>query len=199
MTKRNMTMNSRRGRNNVPTTVLVAPNNDTMATRVDRTIASMRFQQSSCVLLAKSFSNFTSTATDQSGVLGFNYILSNEDVVALSSQFNEVKIKCIRYDIYHTGQSGTSAVFGTYHTNGSAPPTTYESVIDSEDSQVFNAGGERQQFYWQANGTLESVYQKLTGYVDFGGLRYNIPGQTSTGGTLFTVVISAVVVFRSRN
>jgi len=159
----------------------------------------MRYQQSSCTLLAKSFSTFVATTTDQTGVLGFNYILSNEDVVALSSQFNEVKIKCIRFDVYHTGQTGTSAVFGTYHTNGTSPPVTYESVIDSEDSQVFNAGGERQQFYLQSNGVLEHVYQKLSGYVDFGGLRYNIPGQTTAGGTLFTIVISAVVVFRSRN
>jgi len=183
----------------MPQTVLVAPNNDTLATRVDRTIASLRAQESSCVFLAKSYNAFQTSTTVTQGNIGFQSILSNEDVASLAAQFNEVKIKCIRFDVYHVGGSGSSTAFGTYHTNGTTPPTAYESVIDSEDSQVFNSGGERQQFYWQANGVLENVYQNLSTYVDFGGLRYNIPAQTAGGSPLFTIVVSAVVVFRSRN
>lgn len=191
--------NGKRGASRrAPQAMLVAPNNDTVAVRVDRTIAAMRAQESSFPFLAKSYSAFNSSTTATSGTIGFPTILGNEDVASLAAQFTEVKIKAIRYDIYHAGVSGGSAVFGTYHTNGNLPPVGYEDVIDSEDSQVLNSGGERQQFYWQANGPLEGVYQRLSGFVDFGGLRYNIPAQTSAGNTLFTIVVSAVVIFRGR-
>jgi len=150
------------------------------------------------VFLAKSYQGFNSSTTALSGTIGFTSILTNEDTAALASQFEEVKVKCIRFDIYHTGAAGGSAVFGTYHTNGNTPPVGYEDVIDSEDSQVLNTGGERQQFYWQESGPLEGVYQKFNGFVDFGGLRYNVPAQTTAGASLFTIVVSAVLVFRSR-
>jgi len=178
-------------------TVVVAPDGDTAAAKVDRQISDLRRSESTLRFLSKSFLNLSSPTTSGGGIVSFSTIVANEDFASLAAQFKEFRISAIRYELYHTGTPAGPTAFSTFHADGGSVAADEESVIDGEDAKYFEPGAGRQTWYWQPSGSLETEYQGVSSYTDFGGLRYY---QTSGTGTpqYGKLVISAIVLFRAR-
>lgn len=182
----------------------VAPQGDTMALRVDKMLASMRSGQSACpVLIKTSLSLVTSTTA---GILGsFTYLelAVTDDFASLAQQFNEFKVKCMRFRVCHTNPTNTTPlVFSTVHANvPSALPSTWlneASVVDGPDSKYISPGADPEVFYWNASGVSETEYQDVNTFNNHGGLRYYVP-QVTTSAQAAVVVVEALVVFRGRH
>jgi hypothetical protein len=183
--------------NRKPMTVVVAPDGDTAAAKVDRMIGELRRSESTCRFLSKSVLNLSSPTSSGGNIYSFANIATNEDFASLSAQFKEWRVSAIRFEVYHVGTPSGPTIFSTFHTGGGNVATDEESVLDGEDSKYFEPGAGRQCFYWQPSGNLENEYQGITNYTDFGGLRFFQTG--GSGAPLYAkVVVSCIILFRGR-
>jgi hypothetical protein len=183
--------------------VQVREDGDQGAARIDRTIASMRGQESSTVVLCKSSFRVTAdTVAPLTTDWSYPQIAGTDDFISLAQQFNEFKVKFMKFEVYHTNPSATAnTVVSTVHgifTGGI--PTAYQteaSVVDAPDSKYIQPGSEVQKFYWNASGTPENNYQSVSSFQNYGGYR-SYTDQVTTSQLVCTVIATACVVFRGR-
>lgn len=139
-------------------------------------------------------------------ILAGSQVRVMDDFTSLSAQFQTFRIKRIRFDIYDINPSLSAvAVWSTFHdvnSTGAQYVPTFSNVIDAPDSQVVPPGAGKLSLVWTAKGTEENTFQSTASTtpvpLDFGGLRYSIVGQPTTGNK-YMIVVKAIVDFRGRD
>lgn len=173
------------------------------AAYIDRCISTMQNSHSQITVLVQFDQLFTSS-TSASTFANFsgNLIRSADDFVSLQAQFQEFRVRGIRFDVYDlTAAVSLAVVFSTFHCTAATPPVyNFENVIDGPDSQLIPSGVGKVSFYWRAKGTEENNFQgdstSDAQILDFGGLRGAIPQSATT--KQFLVIMKCLVDFRAR-
>jgi len=192
---------SRRGGRRV---LQVREDGDAGAARIDRAISSMRVSESSTMVLCKTtFRILTSTTAPLNQEWTYPQVAATDDFVSLAQQFNEFKVKFMKFEIYHTNPTATAfAVASTCHASVSGPlPSTWTSeaaIVDAPDAKYLQPGSEKQVLYWNASGPQENEYQDVNSFINHGGYR-SLLDQSATSQALGTVIATACVVFRGRH
>lgn len=173
------------------------------AAYIDRCISTLQNSHSQVTVLVQLDQLFTSS-TSASTFTNFsgNLIRSADDFVSLQAQFQEFRVRGIRFDVYDlTAAVSLAVVFSTFHSTAVTPPAyNFENVIDGPDSQLIPSGVGKVSLYWRAKGTEENDFQgdstSDAAILDFGGLRGAIPQSATT--KQFLVVMKCLVDFRAR-
>jgi hypothetical protein len=182
----------------------VRADGDRRAARVDRAISSMRASESSTMVLCKSsFRLLTSTTVPLFNTWTYSQIALTDDFISLSQQFNEFKVKFMKFEIFHTNPTASANVaISTLHGDfDGGIPSSYTSeanVIDAPDGKYLSPGSEPLVLYWNATGTPENDYQNVASFSDYGGFRSALD-QTTSVQLVGTVIATACVVFRGRH
>jgi len=193
-----------KGRTRRPTNraqvVVTAPDGDVAGAMFNKMVGNMRANESAIPVLVKSSFGLSIQTTPAGNTISFAQIAATDDFVSLAAQFQTFKVKAMRFEVFHINPSAsTPTAVSTFHTDGGSfsSLTTEQSVVDGEDSKYLEPGSKKQDFYWNARGSLETGFQGVNAYADFGGLRYYIPAGTSNLDVA-RIVLTAQVVFRGR-
>lgn len=198
MVRRNARSRRAGGRSDI---VTVARDGDVMGARFDRMVSNQRSNESAVPILVKGVTGISTAAAGGSGVYTFNEITQEDDFLSLGAQFRLFKIKAMRFEVFHINPSNTvPIVISTFHNDGSLTGVTGQaSTVDGEDSKYLDPGDGKQVFYWNASNATEKLYQDVTSFTSFGGLRwYRETGSTNVDVPLVRIIITAQIVFRGR-
>jgi hypothetical protein len=174
--------------------------------KFDRVLSSLQNSHSQTSLVVSDEFNIGVSTGNTNAILAGSQVRVMDDFASMAAQFQTFRIKRMRFDVYDVNPSlVTTAVWSTFHdvnTTSSQYVPTFSNVVDAPDSQVIPPGSGKVTFIWTAKGTEENVFQSTASTtpapLDFGGLRYSIVGQPTTGSK-FMVVVKAVVDFRGRD
>jgi hypothetical protein len=198
-------MSRQRKNRRSPRVIQVREDGDRQAARIDRMISQQRSAGSLSVIDIKSTFDIGLTSGGGAATVTFTQVAGADDFVSMAQQFNEFKVKAMKFDVFHTNpSSSTPIVFSTLHSNffGDPPSTwaTEQSIVDAPDAMYLEPGSKKQSFYWNAMGTAENEFQDVNSFNNFGGLRWYVrPTTGGTGVVTAIVVMSAIVVFRGRH
>lgn len=145
-------------------------------------------------------SNYTAN-TVQNGTVGYSDAVGTDDFLSFAAQYQEFRIRAMRFEIYDLQPNNTSVVnfWSTYHTNGGSTPIDLESVVDRTDSRSVPPGDGKVSLAWVAHGIPEMGFQSTTaGSVGLGGLTYYTLSQAAITNTKYSVIAKFVVDFRGR-
>jgi hypothetical protein len=174
--------------------------------KFDRVLSQLQNSHSQVTLCCSDEFLIGVSTTAQNSILGQSQIRVFDDFVSLSAQFQTFRVKRIRFDVYDVNPGvSAGAVWSTWHdvtSTSSQYVPTFQQTVDAPDSQIVPPGTGKATFVWTAKGTAENEFQSTANnsgvtQLDFGGLRYWIPGQAATGSK-YAVVVKAIVDFRGR-
>lgn len=207
-------MRNRRGgnkKNQVTNVRLVDEFAGTDGVRVDRMLSSMQNSHSQTRVLCTTTFEITTTTSgaEITGYYSGNQVRATDDFRSLADQFEEYRVRAIRFDIYDINPGTAVAhAFSTYHqrANGETAPFPFAQVVDGPDSQSIAPGTGVAHFTWMAHTldemgfqtTLQASDPALLPATDFGGLRWAV-ANASAAGRKWQVAAKAVVDFRGRS
>lgn len=182
--------------------VQVREDGDMAAAKIDRTLSSMRANESATVVVCKSTAEINVASGAASFAISYTNLVGTDDFASLAAQYNTFKVKSMRFEVFHINPSvQTPVAVSTLHGDFTGePPTTWvteQAVIDSPDAMYLEPGSKKQVFYWNARGTQENAFQDVNSFTNYGGLRYYVSGGTAQ--TAYKIITSYVVVFRGRH
>lgn len=200
MVKRNNNRRTRRSGGNQ--TVTVAVDGDVAGARFDKMVSNMRSNESATPVLIKAVFGIATVTAAGGGLYSFQNLITEDDFASFAAQFTTYKVKAMRFEVYHINPGlVTPIAMSTVHIDGGNVTNllTQSSVVDGEDSKYMDPGAGKQVFYWNARGSLETEFQGVQNFTDFGGFRYFNEGVSSSAGTAIArVIVTAQVVFRGR-
>lgn len=184
---------------------IVDQDSSTDSVRVGRMIDSIKTSESQIRLLCVDNTFQDNAATPIQGLIGFDYIFGMDEFSSIAVQFNEFRVRAIKFDVYDVNQNNIGgAMFSTVHEiyGSTGPVYSFAQVVDGPDSKPIPPGTGKETFYWVAHGFKEMEFQSTNfgspNLVDrFGGLRYYINSGAAPGAK-FQIVTHAVVDFRGR-
>lgn len=198
-----MSPSKRNSKNKVMNVRVVDPDGATDSLRVDRMINEVKASESQIRVLCADNLFIDNAATPISGLQAFDYIFATDDWGSISVQYNDFRVRAIKYDVYDVNQGNIGgAIFSTVHEvyNNTPPTYTFAQVVDGPDSKPVPPGTGKATFYWMAHGVKEMGFQStsISSAVDrYGGLRYYINSGANPGAK-FQIVMHAIVDFRGR-
>jgi len=173
--------------------------------KFDRVLSHLQNSHSQVTVMCSDEFNIGIASTATNAILAQSQVRIFDEFQSLSGQFQTFRIRRIRFDIYDINPglpSGT--VWSTFHdvnTTSNQYIPTFAQVVDAPDAQLVPPGTGKLSLVWTAKGTTENEFLSTQASnpapLDFGGLRYSIPG-TSSVGTKYAVVVKAIVDFRGR-
>jgi hypothetical protein len=170
--------------------------------RIERMIGDVQNSQAQARILCSDVYTVNVPAVTTGALIAASQVQVTDDFTSMAAQYETFRVRAIRFDIYDINPS-LSAVgfFGTFHASylSNAQPTyTSAAVVDSVDGQLVPPGTGKLSLTWMAKGTREMGFNSTTAPVqDFGGLRYSINGQVTTGAK-YQVYFKALVDFRGK-
>lgn len=172
----------------------------TDAAKVDRQIQFLQNSHSLTSLMCSAEFNFNLTTSGTNNyVLSFATIISTDDFVSMSAQFNTFRVRSIRFDVYDIAPQTTGvAVFSTFHADGGSIPADFNSITDRPDSQIVAPGTGKISLTWVAKGSTEQEFQGVASFTDFGGLSA-FAQNVGTAAAKYSIIMKAVVDFRGRS
>lgn len=198
--------NSKRARKSVQDVRVMDDYAGQDSAKFDRVLSQLQNSHSQVTLCISDEFNIGVSTTNTNSILAGSQVRIFDDFISLAQQFQTFRIKRIRFDVYDINPSlVATTVWSTFHdvyTTGNQYVPTFSNVVDAPDSQVLPPGIGKATFVWTAKGTLENTFQSTQNTTpappDFGGLRYSIVGQPTTGAK-YMVVVKAIVDFRGRD
>jgi len=175
--------------------------------KFDRVLSHLQNTHSQVTLVVQEEFAIAANTTTTNSILAGSQIRIFDDFVSLAAQFQTFRIKRIRFDIYDVlPGTGTAGIWSTFHdvnTTGSQYVPSTGSTIDAPDSQIVPPGVGKISLVWTAKGVVENEFQSTNANsgapsMDFGGLRYSIPGATTAVPGKYQVFVKAIVDFRGR-
>lgn len=179
--------------------------------RVDRMLSSLHNSQSQTRVLCTTTFEIT-TITSGAEIMGYyggNQVRTTDDFISLADQFEEYRVRAIRFDVYDINPGTAVAhAFSTFHQRavGNYAAFPFSQVVDGPDSLSVAPGTGVAHFTWMAHSNDEMSFQTslqasdptLEAATDFGGLRWAV-ANASAAGRKWQVVAKAVVDFRGRS
>jgi len=134
------------------------------------------------------------------GTVGVIEASTSDDFVSFSQQYQEFRIKAIRFDIYDLQPSSSTINFwSTFHQVGGVVPIGFEDVVDRPDSRAIAPGTGTASLSWVAHGIPEMSFQSTQGgATGFGGLSYYIGASPAAVGGKYSIIAKFVIDFRGR-
>lgn len=179
--------------------------------RVDRMLSSMQNSQSQVRILCSTTFEVTTTTSgaEIQGYFAGPQVRNTDDFGSLAAQFEEYRVRAIRFDVYDINPSTAVAhSFSTFHSRSTGDITAFPfaEVVDAPDSQSIPPGTGVAHFTWVAHSTDELAFQTtlqstdpaLQPAVSFGGLRWAVANANATGRK-WQVSVKAIVDFRGRS
>jgi hypothetical protein len=164
-------------------------------------VSNQRVNESAVSVLVKGVAGISTAAAGGSGLYTMNEIGQEDDFASLAAQFRLFKVKAMRFEVFHVNPSNTvPIVLSTFHTQGSLTGVTGQAAtVDGEDSKYLDPGNGKQVFYWNATNATEKLYQDVSLFESYGGLRwYRESGSSNVDVPLVRIIVTAQVVFRGR-
>jgi len=139
-------------------------------------------------------------ATATVGSVGFAEASGTDDFVSFTAQYQEFRIRAIRFDIYDVNPNSTPTTnyWSTFHTIGGTVPVDAESVIDRPDSRAISPGDGRATLAWVAHSIPEMAFQSTSTFNGLGGLSYYLLSSSTITGAKYSIVAKFIVDFRGR-
>jgi hypothetical protein len=182
--------------------VTVAQDGDVQGARFDRMVSNARYNESATMVLVKAVTGVDTAAAAFSRVYSFNELAQEDDFIAMASQFQLFRVKAMRFEVFHTYPSSTvPVVMSTFHTDGTQGTSILgqANTVDGPDSKYMDPGAGKQTFYWNGTNSSEKLYQAVSSFVSYGGLRlYSEASGGAAGLPLIRIIVTAQVVFKGR-
>lgn len=139
-------------------------------------------------------------STAVTGTVGFGELAGTDDFTSFTSQYQEFRVRAIRFDIYDLGGGSSSPLnfWATFHQIGGTVPSTFDSVVDRPDSRSIVPGTGYASVAWVAHGIPEMAFQPISGYNTLGGLVYYLGGVSAAVNSKYSIIAKFVVDFRGR-
>jgi len=134
------------------------------------------------------------------GIIGFGECQTSDDFVSFSAQYNEFRVRAIRFDVYDVqpNSPGTINYWSTYHVIGALGTTTVEDVMDRPDCRAVTPGSGKASLAWVAHGLPENDFLPVTSGTNLGGLSYYLSPISAIAGTKYQITAKYIVDFRAR-
>lgn len=135
------------------------------------------------------------------GVVAFGELLATDDFTSFAAQYQEFRVRAIRFDIYNIQPNvqGLVNYWSTFHQIGGSVPVGAEDVMDRPDSRSITPGDGKITLCWVAHGIPEMSFSSVTGNPGFGGLSYYVsPTSGAPIGSQYTILAKYIVDFRGR-
>jgi hypothetical protein len=143
--------------------------------------------------------NFASGAAG-GGVVAFGELIGTDDFTSFSAQYQEYRVRAIRFDIYDINPNSSAVVnyWSTFHQIGGDVPVGQENVMDRPDARSVAPGDGKVTLAWVAHGIPEMQFNSVSINPGLGGLSYYNSPSGPVAATKYTVMAKYIVDFRGR-
>lgn len=143
---------------------------------------------------------FNPGAVATNSTYSFLTLTASDDFVSFAQQYQEFRVRAIRYDIYDVQPNSpyVNNYWATYHQIGGSVPSTTSDVVDRPDARSVAPGDGRATLAWVAHGIPEMSFQNVGNYNGLGGLVYSVTPSAAVTGTKYIVYCKYIVDFRGR-
>lgn len=132
--------------------------------------------------------------------IAFAELLGTDDFTSFAAQYQEFRVRAIRFDIYDINPNSSTVVnyWSTFHQVSGSVPVGQEDVMDRPDARSVAPGDGKTTLCWVAHGIPEMQFNSVGINPGLGGLSFYSSPSAAVSATKYSIMTKFIVDFRGR-